>query len=742
MGKGSEQGRKSISFGSREFGRKLLYYGAILGVLCCGSYLILSNYYREMKTARDRVLVEERHRFDITHEKVNHYFSVLYRGLRTIAYLPAIRALRPDLKNHTRRDQLNLLLIYNMFAAEAGVSEIYILQRDFNPDAIDPRSGRPMVPLLMYDRLITGRSGGSRERARPGRKKIPELEIHEYRELRNQLDFFRKQYGRSEKFPRYQPPALSSQEVITCDNSEYSPADKNDSNRMGIAYTLPVYGNDRRFRGGVAAIIRTNIIRRLLPAGHIIYNQKTGYRIHHTRDDAAARTLAVSEASDGDFAFVIREKMTFPDQSPWEHVRYIREDGFGKHPVFVEIRMRLIIGVALLILFALVGGGYLIHDLRNRRSAALLIDQIEAFTASSNDLSFRFREDITGQLGRVARNFNQFLEEYSGIIRDILNSVSVLKGSADDLAAVATDFSQNAQNQAANVEEITASIEEVTASLDAVTSNTHDQSNRVSAAMQVLSGLQKITMEMSARIQKVTEQADQAVSQGQLGGDSLKVMDRSMRNIEASSDRMKNIAAMINDIADRINLLSLNASIEAARAGDAGRGFAVVAEEISKLADQTANSIREIDALIQETGVEISGGMDNTKSGIKNIGKIIQLIGTIDSLIRDVARYMESQLEMHGAFQENMIRINDKSFEIKNAMVEQKNAISEIASTINSVNETAQKIAESADGLLHNSEMNRNLADSLKSNLDSFDLGDRSDPGERKDPGGRKDPGS
>ena len=86
-----------------------------------------------------------------------------------------------------------------------------------------------------------------------------------------------------------------------------------------------------------------------------------------------------------------------------------------------------------------------------------------------------------------------------------------------------------------------------------------------------------------------------------------------------SSREMMGIVDIINDISEKINLLSLNAAIEAARAGDAGRGFAVVADEISKLADQTAISIKEIDRLIKVNNDEITAGGDNIDSAIDTI---------------------------------------------------------------------------------------------------------------------------
>jgi methyl-accepting chemotaxis protein len=107
-------------------------------------------------------------------------------------------------------------------------------------------------------------------------------------------------------------------------------------------------------------------------------------------------------------------------------------------------------------------------------------------------------------------------------------------------------------------------------------------------------------------------------------------MDDGMKKIGASSGEMTGIVEIINSISDQINLLSLNAAIEAARAGDAGRGFAVVADAISKLADQTATSIKDIDGLIRANTEEIERGISNARTTIETISGIIEGVESIN----------------------------------------------------------------------------------------------------------------
>ena len=120
-------------------------------------------------------------------------------------------------------------------------------------------------------------------------------------------------------------------------------------------------------------------------------------------------------------------------------------------------------------------------------------------------------------------------------------------------------------------------------------------------------------------------------------GTRTQVVSSSITRLQVSSEKIEHIVQLIRDIADKINLLSLNAAIEAARAGEHGKGFAVVSDEVRKLADKTFAATREIDesvsGIMNETGQAVSSMNELLSDVQSNVGKIEQVGSRLNGIL-------------------------------------------------------------------------------------------------------------
>jgi methyl-accepting chemotaxis protein/uncharacterized membrane protein (Fun14 family) len=292
--------------------------------------------------------------------------------------------------------------------------------------------------------------------------------------------------------------------------------------------------------------------------------------------------------------------------------------------------------------------------------------------------------------------------------RETSSELSSLSGN---LSSTSSTFSESAQTNAATIEEMTSMIEEISSSMESIESGSKLQSEEMTRLTQKMNDLSKVTNEVGEITRETLTLADTMSDQIRMGESSLKNMNITLNKITKSSEDIANIILIINDISDRINLLSLNAAIEAARAGDAGRGFAVVADEVSKLADQTAASIKEIDTLIKASNNEITAGMSGVVDVINKITTVISSINSITEMMNKVHSHVLQQIEFKNSLDSQADVVKSKSNEIMISIEEQKRAMDEIVKSINDINSKneltvfeASKISEGAQTIFRLSE--------------------------------------
>jgi len=312
----------------------------------------------------------------------------------------------------------------------------------------------------------------------------------------------------------------------------------------------------------------------------------------------------------------------------------------------------------------------------------------------------RYKSEIKGMafaVIKMRKNLAQLLENIRAVSDELVSA-------SEELSAATTISAENAGRQAMSSEQITAVIEEISGGMDRIADGAVMQNK-------MLEGLIKIFEELSASINKIYAMTEETSSlsekiarDAEVGESLMRTMNQNMINVSKSSEDMKGVVNIISDISEQINLLSLNASIEAARAGEAGRGFAVVAEEISKLAERTSISIKEIEKLINLNYAEIKSGLEAVGQTSLAAGKILTGVSSIDAKIVDIKKEIAIQQDVNKTADSKITLIRQMSEEILNSTSEHKLAVEEIANQINDVNNASQQIAENSTEIAGSSE--------------------------------------
>ena len=325
-------------------------------------------------------------------------------------------------------------------------------------------------------------------------------------------------------------------------------------------------------------------------------------------------------------------------------------------------------------------------------------------------------------LEKIQSESNRNEEQYllvERLLRSAQNTSNQLSALSGELSRAADTFLNTSQNQAASTEEITSAAEEISSGMDLMKEGATDQYANLNELIAILQNLSASITEAGRIAGDALALTTNTSADAKDGETALNNMNESLSSIIESSRDIADTITIITDISDRINLLALNASIEAARAGDAGRGFAVVADEVSKLADQTATSIKDIDTLIRASNDEIGRGITDAREVIGKITTIIESINAIAGMMNSISDYIQKQVQINEQVNAQIQGVQSKSNEIKISIEEQQRAFSEILQSISEINDSNQLTIAESENIASGAKQISNLADDLTSTINT-----------------------
>jgi methyl-accepting chemotaxis protein len=344
-----------------------------------------------------------------------------------------------------------------------------------------------------------------------------------------------------------------------------------------------------------------------------------------------------------------------------------------------------------------------------------LVSSLRYMAEGEGDLTSELPVNSNDELGQAAMEFNRFIGKLQEAITDVKDITGELNNATSDINLSIHTLSENLTGQSALEEGVSSGIREAKTSVEMLDMNASLERNCFLILSNRLTELSISIVELteeSRRAENLTVTITDKVAKGK---STLFSTSSIMDSISTSSGELTGIAGLINDISDQINLLSLNAAIESARAGDAGRGFAVVADEISKLADKTSMNVKDINRIINGNTKLISDGISSVESMVELFSAVIAEVASISDVIKKIHESMKNQSIHNENVQDESETMNLIVNETKEVIIKHNDAVIKIADSIASMNrlssdnrERSAIIARSAGEI---SEMSRSLMD-------------------------------
>jgi methyl-accepting chemotaxis protein WspA len=346
-------------------------------------------------------------------------------------------------------------------------------------------------------------------------------------------------------------------------------------------------------------------------------------------------------------------------------------------------RQILVVGVLLTATFLIVTGGaiWLARTItRPIRDAAFVSERVAA-----GDLSVSCMAKAPGELGSL-------LQAIRKMIHDLRSLIGKIQRSSITLLSTATEIAATSRQQEQAVFDYSASTNQAAAAVNEISATSH---------------------ELLKTMNEVNLVANQTARMASTGQQSLVSMDQTMRQLAEStgsissklsviSERAANInmvVTTITKVADQTNLLSINAAIEAEKAGEYGLGFLVVAREIRRLADMTAVATLDIERMVKEMQYSVSAGVMEMDKFSEQVRKVVGEVGQIGGQLGQIITGAQGLHRQFDQVTEGMRVQSQGAEQIREAMTRLSEAANQTSTALREFNTATESLREAVGGL-------------------------------------------
>lgn len=396
--------------------------------------------------------------------------------------------------------------------------------------------------------------------------------------------------------------------------------------------------------------------------------------------------------------------------------------GVMKYAAFVVLKNQSILvmtadekdilrGVSDMTRYMIIGGGLLIiismalilltigFMLRNLDHITDIVRATSNFDFKKNPASEKIvqKKDEIGSMGRAIRDMRTSLRD---IVSKLENVGVQITGNVNEVRAISAEINDKCTDNSATTQQLAAGMEETTATTEAVSGKIEQMQDNAEQIRRLATEGERLADEVKKRAENLkattTEATDRTTKMYQ------NISEKTEQAIEGSKavDKINELTGAIMAISSQTSLLALNASIEAARAGEAGRGFAVVATEIGSLANQTSETVGNINSIVADVNHAVSTLAESLRDTVEFLEKVV---------LKDYSQFAdvgENYYHDSEVFSHSMSNVEKSVKELAETITDISEALEGINSTVNEstigITDIADKTTHVVEQTIHN----------------------------------------